>query len=83
MHSANPSYTNVSPIEMPIPKEEELNFPTIYDSGNLLIIFNNQNGLVEPYTSTSVQHLFKTQACIPLTTATYEANQWACPYNPS
>ena len=67
---------------MPIPKEEAHSFPIIYDSGNLPIIFNNQNGLVEPYTSTTVQHLSKTQACIPMT-ATYEANQWAYPDNPS
>jgi hypothetical protein len=40
------------------------------------------NGLVESYTSTSVQNLFKTQACIPMT-ATYEANEWARPDNPS
>jgi hypothetical protein len=38
--------------------------------------------LFEPYTSTTVQHLLKTQACIPMT-ETYEANQWACPNNPS
>jgi hypothetical protein len=66
---------------MPIPKEEAHTFPIIYDSGNLPIIFNNQNGLVEPYSSTTVQHLFKTQACIHMS-ATYEANQWACPNNP-
>ena len=66
---------------MPIPKEEAGTFP-IDDSGQLPMIFNTQNGLVEPYTSTSVQHLFMTQACI-LMTATYEANEWACPDNPS
>jgi hypothetical protein len=67
---------------MPIPKEEAHTFPFINDSGNLSIIFNDQNGLVEPYTLTTVQHLFKTQACVPMT-ATYEANQWAFPNNPS
>jgi hypothetical protein len=67
---------------MPIPKEEAHTFPFINDSGDLPIIFNIQNGLVEPYNTTTVQHLFKRQACIPLTT-TYEANQWACPDNPS
>jgi hypothetical protein len=67
---------------MPIPKEEAHTFPIIYNSGNLPIIFNNQNGLVEPYTSTSVQNLFKTQACIPMT-ATYGANEWTCPDTPS
>jgi hypothetical protein len=67
---------------MPIPKEKAHTLPIIHDSGNLLIIFNNQNGLVEPYTSTTVQRLFKTQACISMT-ATYEANEWACPDNPS
>ena len=72
-HTENPSYTTGSPTEMPIPKEAAHTFPIIYDSGNLPIIFNNQNGLVEPYTSTSVQNLFTTQACIPMT-ATYEAN---------
>jgi hypothetical protein len=61
-HSENPSYTTGSPTEMPIPKEEAHTFPIIYDSGNLPIIFNNQNDLVEPYTSTSVQNLFKAQA---------------------
>jgi hypothetical protein len=81
-HTENPSYTTGSPTEMPIPKEEAHTFPTIYDSGNLPIIFNNQNGFVEPYTSTSVQNLFKTQACIPMT-ATYEANEWTCPDTPS
>jgi hypothetical protein len=67
---------------MPIPKGEVHTFPIIYNSGNLPIIFNIQNGLVEPYTSTTLQHLFKTQACIPMT-ATYKANQWACTINPS
>jgi hypothetical protein len=67
---------------MPIPKEEAHTFPIIYDSGNLPIIFNNQHGPVEPYISSTVQHFFKTQACIPMT-ATYEGNQWACPNNPS
>ena len=81
-HTENPSYTTGSPTEMPIPKEAAHTFPIIYDSGNLPIIFNNQNGLVEPYTSTSVQNLFKTQACIPMT-ATYEANEWTCPDTPS
>jgi hypothetical protein len=81
-HSENPSYTTGSSTEMPIPKEEAHTFPIICDSGNLPIIFNNQNGLVEAYTSTTVQHLFKTQACIPMT-AYYEANPWACPNNHS
>ncbi len=81
-HSENPSYTTGSPTEMPIPKEEAHTFPIIFDSGNLPIIFNNQNGLVEPYLSTTVQHQFKTQASISMA-ATYEANQWACPDNPS
>jgi hypothetical protein len=54
-HSENPSYTTGSPTEMPIPKEEAHTFPIVYDSGNLPIIFNNQNGLVEPYPSTTVQ----------------------------
>ena len=67
---------------MPIPKEEAHTFPIINDSGNLPTIFNNQNGLVEPYTTTTVQHLFKTQAFTPMD-ATYEANEWACPDNPS
>ena len=61
-HPENPSYTTGSPTEMPISKERANTVPIIYDSGNLPIIFNNQNGLVEPYTSTSVQNLFKTQA---------------------
>ena len=81
-HQENPSYTTGSPTERPIPKEEAHTFPIIFDSGNLPIIFNNQNGLVEPYASTSVQNLFKTQACIPMT-ATYEANEWTCPDNHS
>jgi hypothetical protein len=81
-HTENPSYTTGSPTEMPIPKKKADTFPIIYDSGNLPIIFNNQNGLVEPYTSTSVQNLFKTQACISMT-ATYEANEWTCPDTPS
>jgi hypothetical protein len=81
-HTENPSFTNGSPTEMPIPKKEAHTYPIIYDSGNLPIIFNNQNGLVEPYSSTSVQNLFKTQACIPMT-ATYEANEWTCPDTPS
>jgi hypothetical protein len=55
-HTENPSYTTGSPTEMPIPKEEAHTIPIIYDSGNLPIIFNNQNGLVEPYTSTLVQN---------------------------
>ena len=68
---------------MPIPKEEAHTFPTIiYDSGHLPIIFNNQHGLVESCTSTTVKHLYKTQACIHMT-ATYEANQWVCPNIPS
>ena len=64
---------------MPFPKEEAHIFPIIC---NLFIIFNNQNSLVEAYTSTTVRHLFKTQACIPMT-ATFVASQWACPDNPS
>ena len=75
-----------TPVDCPqlrcLSQRKKHSFPIIYDSGNLPIIFNNQNGLVEPYTSTSVQHLLKTQAFIPMT-VTYEANQWACPDNPS
>ena len=67
---------------MQIPKEEAHTFPSIYDSGHPPIIFNYQNDLVEPYTSTTVQHLFKTQACIPMNTH-YEANPCICPNNPS
>jgi hypothetical protein len=63
------------------PKRRSTHF-IIFDSGNLFIIFNNQNGLIYPCTSFSVQHLFKTQTCIPMT-ATYEANQSAYPNNPS
>jgi hypothetical protein len=48
------------------PKEEAYTFPIIYDSGNLSIIFNNKYGLVKPFTSTTDQHIFKTQACIPM-----------------
>ena len=64
-HPENQSYTPGSPTEMPISKKEAHPSPIIYNSGNLPTIFNNQNGLVLPYTSTSVQNLFKTQACIP------------------
>ena len=81
--SENPSFTSGSSTEMPIPKEETHTFPIIYDSCNLPIIFNHQNELVEPHTSTPVQHLFKTQANIPLNPH-YEANPClVCPYNPS
>jgi hypothetical protein len=80
--SENPSYTSGSSTEMPIPREEARTFPVIYDSGNLPIIFNHQSDLVEPYTSTTVQHLFKTQAYIPINPH-YEANPCICPYNPS
>ena len=79
--SENPSYTSGSQTEMPIPKDEVHTFPIIYDSSNLPIIFNH-HGYVEPYTSTTIQTLFKTQACIPMN-PNYEANQWACPHNPS
>ncbi|KAI2498782.1 hypothetical protein MHU86_15738 [Fragilaria crotonensis] len=82
VHTQNPSYTSGSQVELPIPKEGAHTFPIIYDSGNLPIIFDHRNGNVEPYTSTTVQALFQTQACIPMT-ANYEANQWACPNNPS
>ncbi len=59
--SENPSYTSESSTEMPTSKEEAHTFPIIYDSGYLpIIIFNHQNDLVEPCTSTTVQHLFKT-----------------------
>jgi hypothetical protein len=52
---------------MPIPKAEAPTLPIIYDAGNLPIIFNNQKCLVEQYNSTTLQHLFKTLACIPMT----------------
>jgi hypothetical protein len=80
--SENPSYTSGSSTKMPIPKEEALTFPIINDSGNLPIIFNHENDVVEPYTSSTVQHLFKTQACIPMNPQ-YEANPCICPNNPS
>ncbi len=73
-HSDNPSYTSGSQVELPIPKDGAHTFPIIYDSGNLPIIFDHRNGNVEPYTSTTVQALFQTQACIPMT-ANYEPNQ--------
>jgi hypothetical protein len=46
------------------------------------IIFNHENDLVEPFTSTTVQHLFKTKACIPMNPH-YEANPCIYPNNPS
>ncbi len=82
IQSENLPYTSGSSTEMPIPKEEAHTFPIIYDSGNLSIIFNHENDLVEPYTSSTVQHLFKTQACIPMNPH-YEANPCICPNNPS
>ncbi len=80
--SENPSYTSGSSTEMPILKKEIHTFPIIHDSGNLPIVSNHQNDLVEPYTSTTVQHLFRTQAYIPMNPH-YEANPCICPNNPS
>ncbi len=45
--------------------------------------FQPWNDLVKPYTSTTVQHLFKTQACIPINTIFFDANPWIYPKNPS
>jgi hypothetical protein len=83
-HSENPSYTpGLSSTEMPIPRKKHTpSLSSMIQAISPSSSITKMALLVEPYTSTSGQHLFTTQACIPMT-AIYEANQWACPDNPS
>jgi hypothetical protein len=80
--SENPSYSAGSKTEFPVPKPEAHTFPITYSPNGAPIIYNKHNGTIEPYTSVTVQSLFKTQACIPIN-RNYDENPWMCPNNPS
>ena len=80
--SATGSYTAGSTTVMPIPEPTAHIFPIIYDLNSRPIIFNHANGSIEPYSTTTIQSLFTTQACIPMN-SNYEANPNLTPNNPS
>ena len=60
------SYTAGSTTKLPTPKPGAHTFPIVYNPKNQApIIFNKlDNGSIEPYTSITIQSLFKTQACL-------------------
>jgi hypothetical protein len=76
------SYTAGSATEFPIPLPSAHTFPIIYNDDNKPIIYDQQNGTIKPFTTLSVQLLFKNQPCVPMNTC-YAANPWTCPNNPS